>query len=76
MAKLVGEEQAGVLFSNIAATVDGIGLDDPSRALINCGTAGGQMGTIVDESNFFYRAQMFEGFTNKGIVIKLVKNPM
>ncbi|KAK8023662.1 hypothetical protein PG993_011728 [Apiospora rasikravindrae] len=76
MAKLVGEEPAAVLFSDIAATIDGLGLEDPSKALLNCSTAGGQMGTIVDEENSYYQTQLFDGFTNKGIVIKLVRSPM
>lgn len=75
MAKLVGDEAAGVLFSDIAATIDGLTVDDPSQALLNCSTAGGQMGTIVDEANPWYQTQLFEGFTNKGIIIKLVKSP-
>lgn len=76
MAKLVGNDQAGVLFSDIAATIDGLALEDPTRALLNCSTAGGQMGTIVDTENPLYQTQLFEGFTNKGIVIKLVRSPM
>ncbi|KAK3290913.1 uncharacterized protein B0H64DRAFT_410916 [Chaetomium fimeti] len=75
MAKLVGDEPAGVLFADIAATIDGLTLEDPTTALLNCSTAGGQMGTIVDEANPYYQTQLFEGFTNKGIIIKLVKSP-
>lgn len=75
IAKLVGDEQAGVLFSDIANTIDSVSLSDPSKALLNCDTAGGQMGAIVDKSHVYYRTQMFRGFTNKGIVIKLVKSP-
>ncbi|KAF9882226.1 hypothetical protein CkaCkLH20_00262 [Colletotrichum karsti] len=76
MAKLVGEQQAGVLFSDIAATIDGFALEDPTRALLNCSNAGGQMGTIVDTENPLYQTQLFEGFTNKGIIIKLVRSPI
>ncbi|KAK4118086.1 hypothetical protein N657DRAFT_651646 [Parathielavia appendiculata] len=75
MAKLVGDEQAGVLFSDIANTIDGLNLADPSKALLNCSTAGGQMATIVDDTNPYYQTQLFDGFTNKGIIIKLVKSP-
>jgi hypothetical protein len=75
MAKLVGDDPAAVLFSDIAGTIDGLALADPSKALLNCSTAGGQMGVIVDESNPYYQTQLFEGFTNKGIIIKLVKSP-
>jgi hypothetical protein len=75
MAKLVGDEPAGVLFSDIAATIDGLTLDDPSQAPLNCSTAGGQMGTTVDETKPYYQTQLFEGFTTKGIIIKLVKSP-
>lgn len=76
MAKLVGNEPAAVLFSDIAATIDGLTLEDPSKALLNCSTAGGQMGVIVDEENPLYQTQLFEGFVNKGIIIKLVRSPM
>jgi hypothetical protein len=76
LAKLVGNDPAAILFSDIAATIDGFALTDPSKALLNCSTAGGQMGAIVDESNPFYQTQLFKGFTNKGIIIKLVKSPM
>ncbi|KAH6844587.1 hypothetical protein B0I37DRAFT_416189 [Chaetomium sp. MPI-CAGE-AT-0009] len=69
------EWQAGVLFADIAATIDGLTLDDPSTALLNCNTTGGQMATIVDEASPSYQTQLFEGFTNKGIITKLVKSP-
>jgi hypothetical protein len=75
MAKLVGNEQAAVLFSDIAATIDGFMLADSSKALLGCNTAGGQMGVIVNETNPYYQSQGFKGFTNKGIIIKLVKSP-
>lgn len=75
MAKLVGNDPAAVLFSDIAATIDGITLADPSKALGNCSTAGGQMGAIIDESSSHYQSQLFQSFTNKGIIIKLVKSP-
>jgi hypothetical protein len=32
------------------------------------------MGAIIDESNPFYQSQLFKGFTNKGIIIKIVKS--
>jgi hypothetical protein len=76
LAKLVGNDPAAILFSDIAATIGGLALADPSKALLNCSTAGGQMGAIVNESNPFYQAQLFKGFTNKGIIIKLVESPM
>ncbi|KAI9148706.1 putative beta- -glucanosyltransferase [Paramyrothecium foliicola] len=76
MAKLVGNEAGAVLFSDIAATIDGMTLDDSSVAIANCSTAGGQMATIVDDTNLLYRSSLFKGFTNKGIIIKVVKSPV
>ncbi|KAF6813878.1 hypothetical protein CPLU01_14540 [Colletotrichum plurivorum] len=76
MAKLVGDEPAAVLFSDIANTIDGLNLEDPAESLANCTTHGGQMATIVDEESIYYQSQLFEGFTNKGIVIKLVRSPL
>jgi hypothetical protein len=76
MAKLVGDEPGAVLFSDIAATIDGLGLSDPTKALTACGTAGGQMGTIVNATDPLYQSEEFNGFTNSGIIIKLVKSPV
>ncbi|KAI1373679.1 hypothetical protein F4677DRAFT_448248 [Hypoxylon crocopeplum] len=80
LAKLVGDDSAAVTFNDIATTIDG-GVtptaEDVAKSLTNCGTAGGQMGVIVNTTDPLYSSAEFVdgGFTTEGIVIKLVHNP-
>ncbi|KAK5628852.1 hypothetical protein RRF57_004567 [Xylaria bambusicola] len=78
LAKLVGDDAAAVTFNDIATTIDG----GPTGAQVNqslthCGTAGGQMGVIVNATDPLYSSAEFVngGYTNQGIVIKLVHAP-
>ena len=80
MAKLVGDEAASVTFDDLANTIDGgakATTDQKAAALYGCGTAGGQIGVVVNATDPRYQqAQFTDGtFTNKGIVVKLVRNP-
>ncbi|KJZ69842.1 hypothetical protein HIM_10770 [Hirsutella minnesotensis 3608] len=72
LAKLVGERDAAVTFSDIASTIH-----SNEKSLVNCGTAGGQMGVIVDKNSDLYKMKEFteRGFTTEGIVIKIVREP-
>ncbi|KAK2013596.1 hypothetical protein LZ32DRAFT_691063 [Colletotrichum eremochloae] len=80
MAKLVGDGAAAVTFYDIANTIHGGATPNDAekkKSLVNCGTAGGQMGVIINGTDPLYQSKEFVdgGFTNKGIVIKLVHNP-
>lgn len=81
MAKLVGNNNAAVTFSDIANTIDGGDAGGPegaiAQSLMNCGTAGGQMGVIVNSTDPLYASEEFVegGFTHSGIIIKLVHSP-
>jgi len=75
LAKLVGDKPAAILFSDIATTIDGLGLNASAKSLVGCGTAGGQMGAIFNTTDPYYESQLFDGFTSKGILIKIVKAP-
>jgi hypothetical protein len=80
IAKLVGEQDASIAFDDLANTIDGgdkAKADQKSMALLGCGTAGGQMGVIANGTNPLYQSKNFlgGGFTNKGIIIKVVRNP-
>lgn len=74
LAKLVGNRDASVLFSDIASTLDGTNATSLMRSLLGCFTAGGQMGTWVSTANPLYKSPEFVngGFTNEGIIIKVV----
>lgn len=80
LAKLVGDDSAAVTFNDIANTIDpGAQSSDveKDKALVKCGTAGGQMGVIVNTTDPLYQSKEFVdgGFTNQGIVVKLVHAP-
>lgn len=80
MAKLVGDDSAAVTFNDIANTIDpgaNAPVKDKDAALVKCDTAGGQMGVIVNATDPLYQSKEFVdgGFTNQGIVIKLVHSP-
>ncbi|KAI0418378.1 hypothetical protein F5X98DRAFT_386264 [Xylaria grammica] len=80
LAKLVGDDAAAVTFNDIANTIDGGVSATPAQvaqSLTNCGTAGGQMGVIVNATDPLYSSAEFVdgGYTNQGIVIKLVHAP-
>ncbi|KAL2167139.1 hypothetical protein VTG60DRAFT_1658 [Thermothelomyces hinnuleus] len=80
MAKLVGDEAASVTFDDIANTIDGGAGATPEQkaaALYGCGTAGGQMGVVVNAEDPRYQQPQFVNgtYTNQGIIIKLVRNP-
>jgi hypothetical protein len=79
-AKLVGDDNAAVTFSDIANTIDGgvnATTEVKAKSLANCGTAGGQMGVIINATDPLYKTDEFVkgGFTTKGIIIKLIHNP-
>ncbi|POR32697.1 Beta-1,3-glucanosyltransferase [Tolypocladium paradoxum] len=80
LAKLVGDMDVAVAFTDIANTIDPGGnapIADKAKALLKCGTAGGQMGVIVNDTDPLYESAEFVngGFTTEGIVIKLVHSP-
>ncbi|KAM3537628.1 hypothetical protein ARSEF1564_009443 [Beauveria bassiana] len=80
LAKLVGDDSAAVTFEDIANTIDAAvkaGDTDQSEAINGCGTAGGQMGVIVNTNDPLYQSKEFVdgGYTYEGIVIKLVHAP-
>ncbi|KAK7943021.1 uncharacterized protein PG986_012134 [Apiospora aurea] len=77
LAKLVGDDSAAVTFRDIANTIDGAAEGNADEALLACGTAGGQMGVTVNATDPLYESAEFVdgGFTNQGIVIKLVHSP-
>ena len=80
MAKLVGDDAASVTFDDIADTIDGGANATPAQraaALYGCNTAGGQIGVKVNTADVRYQQPQFTNgtFTNKGIVLKLVRNP-
>ncbi|GAW18335.1 hypothetical protein ANO14919_078100 [Xylariales sp. No.14919] len=80
LAKLVGDNAAAVTFNDIANTIDGGVSATPAQvaqSLTNCGTAGGQMSVIVNATDPLYSGAEFVGggYTNQGIVIKLVHAP-
>ncbi|KAJ2966838.1 hypothetical protein NQ176_g9955 [Zarea fungicola] len=80
LAKLVGDDSAAVTFNDIANTIDpGVNAPDSAKdkAIVKCGTAGGQMGVIVNTADPLYQSKEFidGGYTNQGIVIKLVHSP-
>ncbi|KFA45430.1 hypothetical protein S40293_11526 [Stachybotrys chartarum IBT 40293] len=81
MAKLVGDNQASITFDDLATTIDGgPGATAAQRAaaLVGCNTAGGQMGVQLNTTDPRYQQPQFlDGtFSNTGIVIKLVRNPL
>ncbi|ATY60552.1 hypothetical protein A9K55_005455 [Cordyceps militaris] len=80
LAKLVGDDSAAVTFNDIANTIDpgAKAADaDKEKALVKCGTAGGQMGVLVNITDPLYQSKEFldGGYTNQGLVIKLVHSP-
>lgn len=80
LAKLVGDQSAAVTFNDIANTIDpgaNAPAADKDKAIIKCGTAGGQMGVIVNATDPLYKSKEFidGGYTNEGLVIKLVHSP-
>ncbi|KAM3517860.1 hypothetical protein MY4038_010234 [Beauveria bassiana] len=80
LAKLVGDDSAAVTFEDIANTIDAAvkaGDTDQSEAISGCGTAGGQMGVIVNTNDPLYQSKEFVdgGYTYEGIVIKSVHAP-
>ncbi len=80
LAKLVGDYSVAVTFTDIANTIDPGAAATPEQkaaSLVNCGTAGGQMGVIVNATDPLYQSAEFVdgGFTTEGIIIKLVHSP-
>ncbi|OAA62981.1 hypothetical protein ISF_04857 [Cordyceps fumosorosea ARSEF 2679] len=80
LAKLHGQRAAKVTFDDIADTLDGHRgrgrRKQTEAALWGCGSNGGQMAVQVNASDPRYGAEEFKdgSFTNKGILIKVVRN--
>jgi hypothetical protein len=80
MAKLVGDDPASITFDDLANTIDGgsgATAAQKQAALYGCNTAGGQMGVKLNTTDPRYQQEQFKDgtYTNKGIIIKLVRNP-
>ena len=64
-----------MLFSDIAATIDGLGLADLSKALLNWVLSRpADRWALSSTKRILHQTQLFKGFTNKGIIIKIVKS--
>jgi hypothetical protein len=80
LAKLVGDDAASISLHDLANTLDGgVGAtkEQIAKSLLGCETAGGQMGVMINATNPVYQEPQFKNgtYTNKGIVIKIVRNP-
>lgn len=76
LAKLIGDQDVSVAFSDIAATLDGgtESLAEAQLALTFCGSAGGQMGLVSNATDPYYSSSAYKaaGFVNTGLIIKVV----
>ncbi len=64
-----------MLYVDIANTIDGehATAEDKAKALISCGSDGGAMGVVVNATDKFYSDNQAMGYSNDGILIKLMK---
>jgi hypothetical protein len=77
LAKLVGNQDTSVTFNDIANTIDGgeIATDaDKAKAIVGCGTGGGQMSVAINATDPLYQSPDYVngGFINTGILLKVV----